>query len=413
MERDRSQNALTSLFDWGKTLRYHTTLIKPHETLPLKPRLVTNARIVTATESFIGSVQFDGGKISRLDTATTSLAGAEDWHGDYMIAGLVELHTDNLEKHLEPRPGVRWPAISALLTHDAQIATAGITTVLDAMGVGDFDDRSIRAGGLQAATEALRHARGNGLLRAEHLLHMRCEIACDNVVEVVAPFLDDPTVKLVSLMDHTPGQRQWMDIEKFRTYTQRNQKWSDDYLAQVIEQRMDMQARNSDRNRLLLLDLCRDRHLPMASHDDSVEEHVEEAVAAGFRISEFPTTDHAARAARRHGLGIVMGAPNLVRGGSHSGNISALDLARADLLDVLSSDYVPYSLLHAAFLLRDQAGWSLPKAIATATLNPARLIGLNDRGEIAPGMRADYVRVRESAGVPVPMETCREGRRIA
>jgi alpha-D-ribose 1-methylphosphonate 5-triphosphate diphosphatase len=108
-----------------------------------------------------------------------------------------------------------------------------------------------------------------------------------------------------------------------------------------------------------------------------------------------------------------MGAPNLVRGESHSGNISALDLARADLLDVLSSDYVPHSLLHAAFLLRDQAGWSLAKAIATATLNPARLVGLDDRGEIAPGKRADYVRVRESRGVPVPMETRREGKRIA
>lgn len=375
--------------------------------------LITNARLVTTRESFIGSIVIDKGRITQFDSGLTSVPGAEDWDGDYLIAGLVELHTDNLEKHLEPRPGVRWPAISALFTHDAQIATAGITTVLDSMGVGDFDEHSIRASGLHAATEALNHARSHGLLRAEHLLHMRCEIACDNVVEVVAPFLDDPTVRLVSLMDHTPGQRQWMDVEKFRTYTQRNQKWSDDYLAQVVTERLDMQARNADRNRLRLLDLCRTRNLPMASHDDTMPEHVEEAAAAGFRISEFPTTESAARAARKHGLGIVMGAPNLVRGGSHSGNISALDLARADLLDVLSSDYVPHSLLHAAFLLRDQAGWSLANAIATATLNPARLIGLDDRGEITPGKRADYVRVRESGGVPVPMETRREGKRIA
>jgi alpha-D-ribose 1-methylphosphonate 5-triphosphate diphosphatase len=377
------------------------------------PYLISNARIVTSSEFFIGSIVIDKGRIVRFDSGLTSVPGADDWEGDYLIAGLVELHTDNLEKHLEPRPGVRWPAISALLIHDAQIATAGITTVLDAMGVGDFDERSIRADGLRAATEALNHARSNGLLRAEHLLHMRCEIACDNVVDVVAPFLDDPTVKLVSLMDHTPGQRQWMDVEKFRTYTQRNQKWSDEYLAQVVTERMDMQARNSDRNRVRLLELCRDRSLPMASHDDTVPDHVDEAMAAGFRISEFPTTEGAARTARKHGLGIVMGAPNMIRGGSHSGNISALDLARADLIDVLSSDYVPHSLLHAAFLLRDQAGWPLAKAIATVTLNPARLIGLGDRGEIAPGKRADYVRVRESRGVPVPVETRREGKRIA
>jgi alpha-D-ribose 1-methylphosphonate 5-triphosphate diphosphatase len=375
--------------------------------------IITNARIVTADDVFIGSVVVEGGRITNVDRKSSSVKTAEDWEGDYLVAGLVELHTDNLEKHLEPRPGVRWPAISALLTHDAQVSTAGITTVLDSMGVGDFDERSIRASGLQAATDALNEARSKGLLRAEHLLHMRCEIACDNVVEVVEPFLDDPTVRLVSLMDHTPGQRQWMNIEKFRTYTQRNQKWSDEYLAEVVQGRLDMQARNSDRNRLRLLELCNDRNLPMASHDDTVPEHVEEAVAAGFRISEFPTTESAARAARKHDLGIVMGAPNLIRGGSHSGNVSALELARADLIDVLSSDYVPHSLLHAAFLLRDQAGWALPKALATATLNPARLVALNDRGEIAVGKRADYVRVRESLGVPVPMETWREGKRIA
>ena len=375
--------------------------------------IITNARVVTANEVFTGSVVVEGGRITNVDRKASSVKAAEDWEGDYLLAGLVELHTDNLEKHLEPRPGVRWPAISALLTHDAQVSTAGITTVLDSMGVGDFDERSIRASGLQAATDALNEARKKGLLRAEHLLHMRCEIACDNVVEVVEPFLDDPTVRLVSLMDHTPGQRQWMNIEKFRTYTQRNQKWSDEYLAEVVQGRLDMQARNSDRNRLRLLELCNDRNLPMASHDDTVPEHVEEAVAAGFRISEFPTTESAARAARKHELGIVMGAPNLIRGGSHSGNVSALDLAHADLIDVLSSDYVPHSLLHAAFLLRDQAGWPLPKALATATLNPARLVALDDRGEIAIGKRADYIRVRESLGVPVPMETWREGKRIA
>jgi len=271
----------------------------------------------------------------------------------------------------------------------------------------------VRAQGLQAAAEALHEARNRNLLRAEHLLHMRCELACDNMLPVVTPFLDDPNVKLVSIMDHTPGQRQWMDIERFRVYTQRNQRWSDEYLAQVIRERQDMQARNAQRNRLDLLELCRNRHIPLASHDDTVPEHVHEAVDSGFVISEFPTTHPAARTAREEGLGIVMGAPNLVRGGSHSGNISALELAQHDLLDCLSSDYVPHSLLHGVFLLRDEAGWTLPKAARTASLNPARLVGLDDRGEIASGKRADFVRVRELNGVPVPMMTWREGRRIA
>jgi alpha-D-ribose 1-methylphosphonate 5-triphosphate diphosphatase len=376
-------------------------------------RLITNAHIVTADEVVLGTVRLQDGRFADVQPDPSHLPSAEDWDGDYLIPGLVELHTDNLEKHLEPRPGVRWPALPALLIHDAQISTAGITTVLDAMGVGDFDQQSVRAQGLQAATEALRQARERHLLRAEHLLHMRCELACDNMLEVVTPFLDDRRVRLVSLMDHTPGQRQWMDIERFRVYTQRNQRWSDEYLADVIQERQDLQARNALRNRAGLLERCRSRHIPLASHDDTIPEHVVEALESGFVISEFPTTRAAARAARQHGLGIVMGAPNLVRGGSHSGNISALDLAREDLLDCLSSDYVPHSLLHGVFLLRDQAGWSLPKAVRTATLNPARLIGLDDRGEIAAGRRADFVRVRELQGVPVPMTSWREGLRIA
>jgi alpha-D-ribose 1-methylphosphonate 5-triphosphate diphosphatase len=382
-------------------------------------RLITNARLITADEVIYGTVAVSDGCFGDVQPGRSHLPAAEDWEGDYLLPGLIELHTDNLEKHLEPRPRVRWPAISALLTHDAQISTAGITTVLDAMGVGDFDEHSVRAQGLQDAVQALHHARGEGLLRAEHLLHMRCELACDNMLEVAAPFLGDPLVRLVSLMDHTPGQRQWQDVERFRTYTQRDQRWSDEHLVGVVRNLQDMQARNAVRNRDGLLALCRERHLPLASHDDTAPEHIREALEAGVTISEFPTTLEAADAARRHGLGIIMGAPNLVRGGSHSGNVSALALARAQLLDGLSSDYVPHALLHGAFLLRDRAGWGLPAAMRTVTLNPARMVGLDDRGELKAGRRADFVRVRETQAtqpgdcVPVPLSTWREGRRIA
>jgi alpha-D-ribose 1-methylphosphonate 5-triphosphate diphosphatase len=382
-------------------------------------QLITNVRIVTAYEILVGTVEVRDGVFASVQPGRSRVTSAEDWEGDYLLPGLIELHTDNLEKHLEPRPGVRWPAISALLTHDAQVSTAGITTVLDAMGVGDFDERSVRAQGLQDAANALRLARDSGLLRAEHLLHIRCELACDNMLEVALPFLDDPTVRLVSLMDHTPGQRQWMDVERFRVYTQRNQRWSDEYLSEVVKERQDMQERNAERNRSGLLELCRNRHIPLASHDDTVAEHIDEAVRSGISISEFPTTVLAALAAREHGLGIVMGAPNLVRGGSHSGNVSALTLAKDDLLDCLSSDYVPHALLHGAFLLRDQAGWALPKAIRTVSANPANLVGLTDRGEVAAGKRADFVRVRETPkaanlqSVPVPMASWRLGLRIA
>lgn len=376
-------------------------------------RLITNARIVTPTEDFIGSVEVNGDRFARVEHGKSTLPRAEDWQGDYLLAGLVELHTDNLEKHLEPRPGVRWPAMSALITHDTQVASSGITTVFDAMGIGDFDGKWVRAEGVKAVMAALKHARTEGLLRADHLLHIRCEIACDNMLEVALPYFNEPTLRLLSIMDHTPGQRQWMDIERFRVYTQRNQRWSDEYLAEEVRKRQDMQARNSARNRAELLKIARQLSIPLASHDDTVPEHIDEAVESGITISEFPTGEAAARAAREHGLGIIMGAPNIVRGGSHSGNISVIELARLDLLDCLSSDYVPHALLHASFLLRDLAGWSISKAVATSTVNPARMVSLNDRGEIGIGKRADFIRVRELEGVPVPMATWREGARIA
>src|SRR5262249_29903418 len=142
-------------------------------------RVISKARAVTTDAVILATVHIEDGLIVDLRPGGAIAAGAEDWDGDYLIAGLIELRTDNLEKHLEPRPGVRWPAMSALLTHDAQVSAAGITTVLDAMGVGDFDERSVRAQGLEDAANALRHAREEGLLRAEHLLHIRCELACD------------------------------------------------------------------------------------------------------------------------------------------------------------------------------------------------------------------------------------------
>jgi alpha-D-ribose 1-methylphosphonate 5-triphosphate diphosphatase len=152
--------------------------------------------------------------------------------------------------------------------------------------------------------------------------------------------------------------------------------------------------------------------LPLASHDDTLVTDVEAAVAEGVSMSEFPTTVEAAQAARQHGMAIIMGGPNMVKGGSHSGNVSAAELAKADLLDIFSSDYVPSSLLLATFMLAELAGWSLPKAVRTVTCNPARAIGLQDRGQVAVGQRADLLRVRiNRAGMPSVLQTLYGGQR--
>jgi alpha-D-ribose 1-methylphosphonate 5-triphosphate diphosphatase len=375
--------------------------------------ILGNARIVTADSVILGAVRVAGGRIADIMPGPTQVAGAQDLDGDYLLPGLVEIHTDNMEKHFEPRPGALWPSpLAAVLAHDAQVISAGITTVLDAVCVGDYRDSGKRRRILGDSISSIATARAADLLRADHLFHLRCEISDPSVVEMFEPYADHPLLRLVSVMDHTPGQRQWRDLESFRTF-HRDKGWNDSEFADVIADHQVQMAQNSEVNRKAILDLCRGLQVPLASHDDTTEEHVEQAHAEGIGISEFPTTLAAARLARSRGMINIMGAPNVVRGGSHSGNISAMALAEAGLLDVLSSDYVPASLLHAGFLLHQHAGMDLPDAVRTVALNPARAIGLDDRGEIVPGRRADLVRVRLHADLPIVREVWRGGARVA
>lgn len=372
-----------------------------------------NARVVAAGEVQHGAVAVRAGRIASVDAGSTSAREALDLEGDYLIPGLVELHTDNFERHLMPRPKVRWPELPALFGHDAEIAAAGITTVYDALGVGDADPDAMRGQSMAPVLEAIGRATADGLLRAEHRLHVRLELPAPNTRELFEPFAGGSMVGLISLMDHTPGQRQWEDIGQARAYYCGKKGWSNEKFERSVAESKELQERNVAPNRRYFVDYARARGIALASHDDTRPEHVEEAHRDGAAISEFPTRVEAAKAAHAKGMSIVMGAPNVVRGGSHSGNVAAADLARRGLLDALSSDYVPASLLLAAFRLVPLAGFSVAQAVATVSLNPARAAGLADRGEIAPGLRADLVQVRLVGEQPLVRAVWREGRRVA
>ncbi|MGF6726074.1 alpha-D-ribose 1-methylphosphonate 5-triphosphate diphosphatase [Paraburkholderia sp. GAS41] len=375
--------------------------------------LIRNARIVTRDEVFTGVVRIEDGKIHDVERGTTSAREAEDWDGDYLLPGLIELHTDNLEKHLAPRPGVVWNTDAAFVIHDAQVAAAGITTVFDALSIGTRANAGLRGRDMQTqCAEALTRFSERKLLRAEHFLHLRCEIATADVVEIFDSLCGHPLLRLASVMDHTPGQRQWHDREQWRRFQERNGKLSDEHVTTALAELTIEQERYADAHRHEIVARCKTLGLPVASHDDTLVEHVEQAAAEGIVLAEFPTTRIAAQAAREHRISTIMGAPNIVRGGSHSGNVSALELAKANLLDILSSDYVPSSLLTAVFELVEKAGWTLPRAMATVSAEPARTVGLHDRGAIAPGLRADFVRVTMLDTLPVPRATYREGARI-
>jgi len=378
-----------------------------------RQRLIHNARIVLAGETIQGQVLIEDGRIAAVDHGRSSLPQAEDWGGDWLLPGLVEVHTDNLERHVTPRPKIVFPMLGALQAHDAEVAAAGITTVFDAIGVGDPYGVGFRARSQAEVLALLDKLDAAGALRADHLIHIRCELPAPNARELFEPFAHHPRLKLLSLMDHTPGQRQWTDIEHARVYYTGKKGWTDAQFDEEVRIAPQRQAEYAEPNRAWFADFARQHGVALATHDDTTIAHVDEAVALGAQMSEFPTTLLAARHAKQLGLATVAGAPNVIRGGSHSGNVAAVELAREGVLDMLSSDYVPTSLLQAAWRLQSEAGFSPAEAMRVVSLNPARACGLHDRGQIAPGLRADLLRVSEVDGFPVMREVLVKGQRVA
>ena len=376
-------------------------------------QILTHARVVTAEQEFVGTVVLRDGLIAQVEEGVSGLSQAIDLGGDYLLPGLVELHTDNLEKYMSPRPGVDWPSASAVLTHDAQIVSAGITTVFDALAIGDVNPRGKRMQQLPAMLEAIAAAATGGRLRADHRLHLRCELCHPDSLAVFRDLVEHPLVQLVSVMDHSPGQRQFAKEDKYREYYMGKYHLSEAEMDAFVKEQVANSLEFSDRHRRAIVEDCHARGLSVASHDDATLAHVQESAGFGMSIAEFPTTLEAATASHALGLKVLMGAPNIVRGGSHSGNIAAAELARHEVLDILSSDYYPASLLQAAFMLAAQDnGYDLPRAIATVSRQPAHAAGLLDRGEIRVGLRADLLQAKVHEGQAVIQQVWRQANRV-
>ena len=377
------------------------------------PKVFKNATLVLADEVLDGSLTVDkSGRISGIGSPTA--ADGHDCEGDYLLPGLVELHTDHLETHYAPRPKVRWSPVSAVQAHDAQIACSGITTVFDALRVGMDEDADLGYADMRSLADAIETGQRENRLRADHFIHLRCEVSAPDVLEAFKVFQDDESIRLISLMDHTPGQRQFVSLDAYKIYYQGKKGFSDAQMEEFIARRQERASGLAPDNRKHLSAIAGARGIAIASHDDATTAHVDEAIALNTRIAEFPTTLEAAKASHEAGMAVLMGAPNVVRGGSHSGNISARDLAEAGYLDVLSSDYVPVSLLQASFqLASDIEAISLPQAVAMVTATPARAIGLDDRGTLEPGLRADLIQVKMVGDIPVVRGVWREGKRVA
>lgn len=359
--------------------------------------ILTNAKLVLENEIVAGTLVFDDRGIRAVDQGRSGVAGALDMEGDFVSPGLVEMHTDNMEKHFMPRPGVFWPdGLAAAVAHDHQMAAAGVTTVYDSICAGTpFGDKDYRRSIFAQTVEAVSDGVQHGAFRIDHLIHIRCELTGEALFDDVEPYADHPLVRLASLMDHTPGQRQWRNIEDLRRYSLGSDKKTEAQFETDLAHRMANGPANVARNWPRIVAMFAARGIPLATHDDTTTDDVEMGLASGAVISEFPTTVAAARHAHSKGLATIAGAPNVVRGGSHSGGVAAADLAGLGILDGLSSDYVPASLLQAVTKLERDHAIALPAALAMVTWKVADMVGLRDRGHLKPGLRADILWFRE------------------
>lgn len=356
--------------------------------------ILANATLVLPQETLRGAIQFRDGRIAAISGGTAVPSGAVDCGGDLVMPGLVELHTDNLERHIEPRPKVNWPHMAAILAHDAELASVGITTVFDALRVGSVVSRAKGNYGEYARVLAdeILALRAQGALRISHFLHLRAEICSETLVAEMAKFGPADRIGIVSLMDHTPGQRQFRDLTALKNYVCGKHGYSEAEFLEHVAGQKELSARLGALHEETAVAEARRYGAVLASHDDTTARDVANSHRDGVTFAEFPTTVEAAQACRDHGIAVMMGAPNLIRGGSHSGNVAAKALAEQGLLDIVSSDYVPGALLSSALMLADIWG-DLPRGVATVTRAPAAAAGLADRGHLDVGARADAIRV--------------------
>ncbi|AXT36183.1 alpha-D-ribose 1-methylphosphonate 5-triphosphate diphosphatase [Phaeobacter sp. LSS9] len=378
-----------------------------------EPLILANATLVLPGETRVGSIILTEGVITDIADGASVPKGAVDLDGDYLCPGLVELHTDNLERHIQPRPKVDWPHAAAIIAHDAELAGTGITTVFDAMRVGSIKAAESRYGAYaRSLASELLELREQDALKISHFLHLRAEVCSETLVDELNEFGEADRVGLVSLMDHTPGQRQFRDMSKLEAYVKGKHGFDDDGFKAHVAGLKRMRDIYGDLHEVEAVKAARRFGAVLASHDDTTAEQVTVSAGHGIHLAEFPTTVEAARACHDHGIKVMMGAPNLIRGGSHSGNVAAKDLAQLELLDVLSSDYVPAALLLAAAQLGELWG-DIARGLATVTSAPADAVNLTDRGRIDIGKRADLIRFRMRAGVPALGAVWSVGNRVA
>lgn len=383
---------------------------------------ITNAAVVLPREIIQGgAVAVRDGVITQVARSASALGQRPDHQidadGAYLMPGIVDLHNDGLEFEANPRPNANLPLELALDTLERRLVAAGVTTELHAIA---FMERASTARTVSGAVRNSDYIAGlAGAPRAvDHQILHRLDVWSPQNMDDVFHSLARMPVRYLSLNDHTPGQGQFGDLDVYvkRMEAYRDQRGTAGPDVAALRELIAERAADSETLAGVHARVRAEAAaLPMviATHDDDSAAKVDLGWELGARVAEFPVNVQAAERARQLGMPIVVGAPNIVRGGSQSGNVDAVELFRLGLADIICADYHPPSLLPAAFSLVEHGVLDLPAAIRTLTLNPARAVGLDDRGAIELGLAADLIVVRPSAsGLPFVEAAFRAGRAV-
>jgi alpha-D-ribose 1-methylphosphonate 5-triphosphate diphosphatase len=380
-------------------------LIIKNATAVLKDRLMENAALIIED----GIIQ-DILPMCACTYKTAGFIGTDglDAKGMLVMPGMIDIHSDAVEKEVEPRPDIRFPLELALSQLERRLASQGLTSVFHSLsfagGDGVRDDRVA-----QDIIDKIKQ-RPRSVIR--NFVHLRYEITNFKSLPVVRELLQSGRIDLFSIMDHSPGQGQYRTHEDYAQYVRKTYRLPEEQIAKIAEERLTRREMVSPEALAELVQFAKKYNIPVASHDDDSVAKINWGRSSGISIAEFPINIETAQAATDAGLFVLVGSPNIARGGSHNGNLSALDLIKAGCANAICSDYYTASMLYAVFKVA-QAIHDLPAAVRMVTLNPASAIQKEKIfGSLEPGKQADLIIVETGFEIPVVHKTFVNGKLV-
>jgi len=374
--------------------------------------VLNNARLVTPTGiREDASLQVENGKITGIGQGAPSGMREIDVQGNYLFPGFVDMHSDAIEKGIEPRPNTFFPVDIAVFELDKKIASCGITTMFHSLSFAEMEvglrSNSTAAGIIRQINEFTAR------LKVHTKIHARFEITDMAAVPYLEGLIQDDLIHLFSFMDHSPGQGQFRDISSYKSYYGPVYGKSDAEMDGIIDRKRRAREEGATGAIERLVSLCKERSISIASHDDDSREKIEWLKEMGVGMTEFPVNIEAVWAAREHGISVCLGSPNVLRGESQARNLSAREAISWGYGDILCSDYAPMTMLHAVLALERLNILPLHEAVNMVSLNPARAVGIADRtGSLEVGKDADILVVDPSEGLPRILSTFVEGKEV-